>query len=189
MTEVLLFHHALGVTPGIREFADELRASGHAVVVPDLYEGRTFDSVAAGVAYAQEVGFDVILERGVSSADSLGEGFVTAGFSLGAMPAQKIAQTHPGVAGAVLYHAAIPIGEFGGVWPDGVALQMHLSEGDELAQEDLPAARDLAAASGGELFLYEGSGHLIVDSSSSDYDPRQAALILERTLEFLSRLG
>ena len=28
MAEVLLFHHALGLTPGITAFADELRAAG-----------------------------------------------------------------------------------------------------------------------------------------------------------------
>ena len=42
MADVVLFHHALGLTPGIVAFADELRRAGHTVHTPDLFEGRTF---------------------------------------------------------------------------------------------------------------------------------------------------
>ena len=57
MTEVLLFHHAQGQTPGFLAFADELRAAGHTVHAPDLYDGRTFADLDEGVGYAQEIGF------------------------------------------------------------------------------------------------------------------------------------
>lgn len=36
MAEVLLFHHALGRTPGVLAFADDLRRVSHTVHVPDL---------------------------------------------------------------------------------------------------------------------------------------------------------
>ena len=39
MAEVLLFHHAQGRTAGCLSFADELRAAGHVVHAPDLYDG------------------------------------------------------------------------------------------------------------------------------------------------------
>jgi len=42
MAEVILFHHAQGLTDGVGAFADDLRAAGHVVHTPDLYEGRTF---------------------------------------------------------------------------------------------------------------------------------------------------
>ena len=45
MAEVLLFHHAQGLTPGMHTFADELRAAGHTVHLPDLFEGRVFESI------------------------------------------------------------------------------------------------------------------------------------------------
>ena len=45
MTEILLFHHALGLTPGITEFAGHLRGAGHTVHTPDLYDGHTFRTV------------------------------------------------------------------------------------------------------------------------------------------------
>jgi dienelactone hydrolase len=189
MTDVLLFHHALGLTPGVEAFADELRAAGHNVVVPDLYAGATYDSLEDGVAHAERVGFEAIADQGAAFADGIGDRFVAAGFSLGVLPAQRLAQTHPGVVGAILYHGAIPISAFGDTWPEGVAVQLHLTEDDPWSEEDLEAARAIATEAGGELFLYPGSGHLVTDSGFSDYDPEQTALILKRTLAFLEDRG
>lgn len=186
LAEVLLFHHAQGRTPGVLAFADELRAAGHTVHVPDLYEGRTFATLDEGVGHAKQLGFDTLGERGRRAADGLPEGLVYAGFSLGVMPAQELAQTRPGAKGALLFSAALPAAEFG-AWPAGVPLQIHLMEGDEWAQEDLPAARELVdSVEGAELFLYPGEGHLFADSSLPDYDLAAAKLLLERTLAFLA---
>jgi dienelactone hydrolase len=68
MAELILFHHAQGLTDGVRSFADELRAAGHTVHVADLYEGRTFAALPDGIAHVQEVGFDAILERSSTAA-------------------------------------------------------------------------------------------------------------------------
>jgi dienelactone hydrolase len=117
MTDVVLFHHAHGLTDGVREFADQLRASGHQVTVPDLYDGETFDALDDGVAYAAHVGFDTIIERGRRAAEGLPFEIVYAGFSLGVMPAQMLAQTRPGAKGALLFHACVPTSAFGCPWP------------------------------------------------------------------------
>ena len=185
MATVLLFHHALGVTPGITAFAEQLTEAGHHVIVPDLYDGHTFTSIEEGVAHASSVGFGAIMDRGVSLASGLGDNLVVAGFSLGVMSAQKLAQTRAGVVGALLYYAALPAAEFGSAWPDGVALQIHMGESDPWAQEDLPAAVALAEEAGGELFIYPTAKHLVADSSSEDYEPVIAAQIMERSLAFL----
>jgi dienelactone hydrolase len=186
MAEVLLFHHAQGLTPGVLAFADELRAAGHVVHTPDLYDGKTFGDLDAGVGYAKEIGFDRILERGRVAAEGLPSGLVYAGFSLGVMPAQLLAQTRPGAKGALFFSAALPASEFGGPWPQGVPLQIHLMEDDEWAQEDLPAARELVeTVAGAELFLYPGARHLFTDTSLFDYDERAATLVLQRVLTFL----
>src|SRR2546421_10674146 len=113
MAEVLLFHHAQGQTPGFLAFADELGASGHTVHSPDLYDGKTFATIDEGVGYAKQVGFDTILERGRRAAESLPNELVYAGFSLGVMLAQMLAQKRPGAKGAVLFSAAFPASEFG----------------------------------------------------------------------------
>ena len=186
MAEVLLFHHAQGQTPGFHGFADELRAAGHVVHTPDLYEGKTFADLTDGVRYAQETGFDTILERGRLAAESLPNGLVYGGFSLGVMPAQMLAQTRSGAKGALLFSAALPTSEFGGPWPPGVPLQIHMMEDDEWATEDLPAARELVEATeDAELFLYPGDRHLFADNSLADYDEDAAALLMERVLAFL----
>ncbi len=187
MADVLLFHHAHGLTEGVVAFADELRAAGHVVHAPDLYDGHVFADLDEGVAYAKSVGFDVIGERGAAAAQGLPAGLVYAGFSLGALPAQMLAQTRPGAKGALLCSAAFPAAEFGSGWPDGVALQIHMMGGDPWAEEDLPAARDLVASvDGAELFLYTGDAHLFVDPSLDGYDPGAARLLTERALAFLA---
>ena len=131
MAEVLLFHHAQGLTSGVRDFADKLSRAGHTVHVPDLYEGRTFDDLAGGVAYASETGFGAIMERGQAAAEGLPSEIVYAGFSLGVLPAQLLAQTRPGATGALLFEACLPTSEFGGAWPQGVPVQIHGMDGDE----------------------------------------------------------
>jgi len=142
MAEVVLFHHAQGQTAGVFAFADERRAEGHAVHIPDLYDGRTFLTLDEGVGNAKQVGFDTLAERGRLAVQSLPNEVVYAGFSLGGMPAQMLAQTRPGAKGALLFHAAFPTSEFGGPWPQGVPLQIHMMEADEWVQEgDLDAAR------------------------------------------------
>ena len=186
MAEVLLFHHAQGQTPGFLAFADELRAAGHTVHAPDLYDGKTFASIDDGVGYAKEVGFGTIAERGRLAAEGLPNELVYGGFSLGVMPAQELAQTRSGAKGALLFSAAFPASEFGGAWPEGVPLQIHMMEADEWALEDLPAARELVeSVDGAELFLYPGDRHLFADSSLPDYDEAAATLLLERVLRFL----
>lgn len=134
MAEILLFHHAQGLTPGVRSFADDIRAAGHIVHTPDLFDGRTFPSIEAGIAYIGEIGFDAMRERGVRLADELPAGLVYAGFSFGVLPAQKLAQTRPGASGALLFYSCLPIsGEWAfGPWSDGVPVQIHGMDNDPI---------------------------------------------------------
>ena len=192
MAEVLLFHHAQGLTSGVRDFAERLRRAGHTVHAPDLYEGRVFDDLQTGVAHAQEVGFGSIMERGRVVAEGLPNGLVYAGFSLGVMPAQMLAQSRPGAKGALLFHACVPPAELGGVWPQGVPVQIHGMDADPLFVEegDLDAARALVqSTAGAELFLYPGAQHLFADSSLPAYDEGATRLLTDRVLRFLAGAG
>ena len=193
MTEVLLFHHALGQTDGLATFADELRAAGHTVHTPDLFEGRTFGSIEEGVGYAQEVGFAEIIARGERAASPLPDELVYAGFSLGVVPAQKLAQTRPGARGALLFSSCIPTtGDWAfGPWPDGVPVQIHGMDSDPIfaGEGDLDAAREIVATvDDAELFLYPGNQHYFADSSLPSYDAEAAALLTRRVLDFLDRV-
>ncbi|BFU42373.1 dienelactone hydrolase family protein [Krasilnikovia sp. MM14-A1004] len=192
MTEILLFHHAQGLTPGVRGFADTLRGAGHTVHLPDLYAGRVFDKLDDGVAHAGDIGFGEIIERGRRAADPLPPDLVYVGFSLGVLPAQALAQSRPGARGAVLCHACVPPAEFGGDWPAGVPVQIHGMDADPYfaGEGDLDAARALVASTpDAELFVYPGDRHLFADSSLPDFDPDAAALLTERLLHFLGQYG
>jgi dienelactone hydrolase len=190
MATVLLFHHAQGQTPGFLAFADDLRAGGHTVHTPDLYDGRTFGNLREGVAYAEQVGFPEIIRRGSEAARELPADLVYAGFSLGVMPAQALAQTRPGARGALFFHACVPPAEFGTSWPEAVPVQIHLMDDDQWAAEDRAAAEALVEQiATAELFLYPGSGHLFADPGSGDYDEAAAVLLKKRACVFLQRVG
>jgi dienelactone hydrolase len=193
MAEVLLFHHAMGQTTGFDAFADELRQAGHAVHTPDLFEGRRFGSIEDGMAYAEEIGFpNAIIERGEQAANELAPELVYAGFSLGVVPAQKLAQTRAGAHGALLYYSCVPLSFFGGSWPAGVPAQIHGMDADPMfvGEGDVDAARELVeAADDAELFLYPGDQHYFADSSLPSYDEGATKLLTERTLAFLAEHG
>jgi dienelactone hydrolase len=189
MAEVLMFHHAQGLTPGLQAFAEELRDARHTVHAPDLFEGRTFNSIDEGLGFVREHGgFDEFLERGVRTADGLPDELVYAGFSLGEMMAQKLAQTRAGARGALLFYSCIPVSEFGETWPEGVPVQIHGMDADPIfvGEGDVDAARELVASTDqAELFLYPGDQNYFADSSLPSYDPEATKLLTERVLAFL----
>jgi dienelactone hydrolase len=194
MTDVLLFHHIQGLTPGVVAFGDALRAAGHTVHTPDLYGGRTFDSIQDGAAYAHGEGAPDLDALADEAAAGLPAALVYAGFSSGVMQAQRLAQTRAGATGALLVDACVPIsGEWAfGPWPPGVPVQVHGMDADEFfaGEGDLDAARELVATvgEGAELFVYPGDRHLFADSSLPSYDAEATALLTERVLAFLDRV-
>ncbi|GAA0479213.1 dienelactone hydrolase [Actinoplanes campanulatus] len=188
MAEVVLFHHALGLTPGVTAFADDLRAAGHVVHTPDLFEGETFATLPEGVRNAERIGFGEVIERGVRAVRDLPAELVYAGFSLGVLPAQKLAQTRPGARGALLFYSCVPASEFGTAWPDDVPVQIHGMDRDPIFADegDLDAARDIVARSkSAELFLYPGDQHYFADLTLPSYDREATTLLLRRVLDFL----
>ena len=191
MAEVLLFHHAQGLTSGVHAFAESLREAGHTVHVPDLYEGRVFENLEEGAAQAQGIGFGTLVERGRAAAAELPAELVYAGFSLGVLPAQHLAQTRAGAKGALLFHSCVPTSEFGGGWPQEVPVQIHGMDADPIfvGEGDIDAAREIVAtAADAELFLYPGDQHYFADSSLPSYDSDATALLTQRVLTFLRPL-
>ena len=189
MAEVLLFHHAQGLTPGVVALADTLRRAGHIVHTPDLFDGRTFDTLEKGMSFVQEHGFGALIERGVRAAEGLPAELVYAGFSLGVLPAQMLAQTRAGARGALLFYSCVPLSEFSASWPKGVPVQVHGMDADPIfvGEGDIDAARALVVeADQAELFLYPGDQHYFADSSLPSYDAEASALLIQRVLDFLA---
>lgn len=189
MAEIVLFHHALGLTAGVTAFADELRKAGHIVHTPDLFDGRIFDGLEQAMRFVSELGFGEVIKRGEQAVQDLPSNLVYAGFSLGVVSAQKLAQTRPGARGALLFYSCVPVSEFGQVWPKELPVQVHGMDADPIfvGEGDIDAARALIAqAQHGELFLYRGDQHYFADSSLPSYDAEATALLLRRVLKFLS---
>jgi len=190
MAEIVQFHHAQGLTPGLVDFADRFRAAGHTVHTPDLFDGRTFDSIGDGLAYVRTVGFEEVMDLGVKALDGLPSELVYVGLSLGVMSAQKLAQTRPGAKGAVFLYSCLPASEFG-EWPVSLPVQIHGMDADPyfIDEGDVDAARALVeAAEDGALFLYSGDQHYFTDSSLQSYDEAATELVVHRMLEFVGKL-
>lgn len=191
MAEVLLFHHALGLTEGILAFADDLEQAGNSVNSPDLFEGRTFGTIPDGMAYVREVGFDEIMARGERAAQTLPAELVYIGFSLGVVPAQMLAQTRPGARGAIFLYSCVSPTEFGSPWPSKLPVQIHAMDRDPyfVDEGDIDAAREVVSA--GEqaaLFLYPGDQHYFADTSLASYRKEPSLLLMQRVLKFLHDL-
>jgi dienelactone hydrolase len=182
MAEVVVFHHALGLTDPVRRFADALRDAGHTLHTPDLYDGRTFDTIEDGMAHSEKIGGPMaIVDRARAAVDPLPSEVVYVGFSLGVLAAQSLAQTRPGARGGVVCYAALPLGQWGdnwpATWPEGVRLQLHILEGDE----DFEIAQGLASTvPGAELFVYPDTEHYFAER-----DDKAAALLTQRVVAFL----
>jgi len=196
MAEVVLFHHVQGLTDGVRAFADQLRAGGHTVHTPDLFDGQLPATIDDGIALVGSIGDETIDERVGRAIAGLPDGLVYAGFSFGGGVAQRLAQTRPGARGALLYESFVSLTApwAFGPWPDGLTAQVHGMERDPFfaLEGDLDAARELAEKVGAdrvEVFVYPGDKHLFTDSSLPSYDADAAGEVLARSREFLDRVG
>lgn len=192
MSEVVLFHHVQGLTEGVRALADDLRAGGHTVHTPDLFDGRTFDSIESGFAYKKSLEEGTIEQRVAEAVEGLPAELVYAGISFGVPPALELAVKRPGAKALVMIESAMPItGEWAvGPYPDGVPLQIHGAEGDEFFAEDRPFADEAVELLGpdrAELYVYPGEQHLFTDRSLPSYDAEATALVTERVLGLLAR--
>ena len=81
MAEVVLFHHVQGLTDGVRAFAQELRAGGHTVHTPDLFDTERPATIDDGIALVQSIGDEELSERVDRAVAGRPEGLVYAGMT------------------------------------------------------------------------------------------------------------
>lgn len=193
MTDIALFHSALGVRPGIIDAATRLRADGHQVLVVDQYGGRIFDDYDDARRFVEQVGFPELMHRARQAVRDLPDGFVAAGFSNGAGMAEYVATQRP-CSGVLMLSGALPMSMLGARnWPTAVPAQIHYSEHDPFRSQEWTAALISEVRAAGaliEVFDYPGSGHLFTDPSlPQEYDEPAAARLWERTLAFCRAAG
>jgi dienelactone hydrolase len=187
MAEVVLFHHSGGLTAGFGAFADTLRAAGHTVHTPDLFEGRTFAEVSDGVAYVESLGEEFFARRAAVAAEDLPVQAVYGGASFGAARAAEQVLTRPGALAAFFLYGAVAPSWWDATWPRGVPAQAHQAEADPW--REVETEREfLAAVPGAELFVYPTAGHLFAEPGHPDHDTASAELATQRILEFLAAL-
>jgi dienelactone hydrolase len=187
MAEVVFFHHSGGLTVGVRSFADTLRAAGHTVHTPDLYEGKTFADVSDGVAYAESLGEQFFARRAAVMAENLPVEVVYGGASFGAARAAEQVLTRPGAKAAFFLYGAVAPSWWDATWPGGVPAQAHQAEADPWREVETEQ-EFLAAVPGAELFVYPTAGHLFAEVGHPDYDAASAGLATQRVLAFLAAL-
>jgi dienelactone hydrolase len=187
---IMLFHSTYGLRPAVHRAADRLRAAGHEVWTPDLFDGRTFDTVEEGMAYNEELGKEELLKRAVLAAAPYSErGLVYAGFSLGAATAQTLALGDAKARGLLLLHGTSDIAATASV--DGLPVQLHVAEPDAYETDDWLSAWYLQMRKVGadvEVYRYAGAGHLYTDSDLPDYDEEAAEATWRVALGFLETL-
>jgi dienelactone hydrolase len=192
VAQIVLFHSAFGLRPAVHAAADRLRAAGHQVHTPDLYDGRTFDTVEEGMAYKDEITHDELLRRAVAAAAPLitpdGPGLVYAGLSLGGALAQNLALADERAAGLLLLHGTSDIRDDAAT---SVAVQLHVAEPDPFEPEDWLNAWYLRMTKAGadvEVHRYRGAGHLYTDPELPDWDEEATERTWAAALDFLADL-
>jgi dienelactone hydrolase len=188
MTTLVLFHSALGLRPAVTALADQIRAAGHTVHTPDLYDGRRFDDLDVGVAHRDALGIPTLIERALTSVADLPADVVYGGLSMGTAPAQLLAATRPGALGAVLVHGGLPLEAIGVErWPATVPLQLHTTPGDSWVDEEgLQAVRTAVPANLLTDRTYPGTGHLFTDPGTEGYDAAATTAVLNDALTLLA---
>jgi dienelactone hydrolase len=187
---IMLFHSTYGPRPAVREAADRLRAAGHQVWTPDLFDGRTFSTIEEGVAFKDEIGKEELLKRAVLAAAPYSErGLVYAGFSFGAATAQTLALGDGNARGLLLLHGTSDIAANASV--DELPVQLHVAEPDPFETDDWLSAWYLQMGRAGadvEIYRYAGAGHLYTDPELPDYDEEAAEATWRVALGFLEGL-
>ncbi|MFC8590039.1 dienelactone hydrolase family protein [Streptomyces atroolivaceus] len=190
LMNIMLFHSTFGLRPAVHTAADRLRAAGHEVRVPDLFEGHTFDTVEDGMAFKEQVGKDELLKRAVlAAAPYSDQGLVYAGFSFGASVAQTLALGDAKARGLLLLHGTSDIAENASV--DELPVQLHVADPDAFESPDWLNSWYLQMQRTGadvEVYRYPGAGHLYTDPDLPDYDQAAADLTWKVSLGFLATL-
>ncbi|CAK7285393.1 MULTISPECIES: dienelactone hydrolase family protein [Streptomyces] len=187
---IMLFHSTYGLRPAVRDAADRLRTAGHQVWTPDLFAGRTFDTVEEGMEYSDGIGKEELLKRAVLAAAPYSErGLVYAGFSLGASIAQTLALGDAKARGLLLLHGTSDIAA--NAYVDELPVQLHVAEPDPFETDDWLSAWYLQMGRAGadvEVYRYAGAGHLYTDPGLPDYDAEAAEATWRVALGFLDGL-
>ncbi len=188
MTTIALFHSVLGLRAAELGGAERLRAAGHHVVTPDLYDGVSASTFEEGFAVKDAVGWETIVRRARDAVRAVPADAVLMGVSMGAGVVHELLPGRPRTAGVLLLHglAGLPAAV-----RDGLPVEVHVADPDDLfaPPAEVAAWRATAARSGADarVFTYPGAGHFYTDADGPDHDEPAAELTWDRVADFLRR--
>jgi dienelactone hydrolase len=189
--EVVLFHSALGLRPAVRDWAEQLRARGHQVHTPDLFEGKVFDELDDGVRERDRIGIPELIARAEAAVAEFPADLVYAGISMGTGPAELFATARPGAMGLILMHGALAPADIElPAWPQ-VPVQIHYVEGDQWVDVSSVRAIEEAARQSGaqcETYPYDRGVHVFEDAGLPGHDAEYARVMFDRVAAFLERI-
>ncbi len=167
---VALFHSMFGLRAVELAAAEQLRATGCQVVVPDLFDGATVPGdIDAGFELMDQIGWDTIVDRARRGLAGVPRDAVLGGFSMGVGVIGELWPERAAAAAVFCLHAPTSV-------PDGVRtgtpVQLHVAAGDQFAPADqIVAFRDSAVANAAAASVYEyrDAGHFFTDNSLPDY--------------------
>jgi dienelactone hydrolase len=188
MVQVVVFHSAYGLRQAEAGAAARLRAAGHDVITPDLYDGQSASTLDAALTLMDVVGWQVICARARQALEAVPGAAVLAGFSMGAGVIGSVWDQRQAAAGVVLLHGIAPVPASA---RPGLPVQVHLAEDDPFASRQAVARWQADAARAGlaaQVFTYPGAGHFYTDPGLADYHPASAGQTWQRVTAFLSAL-
>jgi carboxymethylenebutenolidase len=192
---VLVLHAWWGLTPFFKSFCDRLAVEGYLALAPDLYDGRTADTIAEAEKLRGQAKRETVIARVMEgwqalashpAGGALKRGVI--GFSLGAFWALWLAEQNPfGLTAVALFY-----GTRGGEYAQSQAAFLgHFAESDAyVAASGVKKLEKTLHAAGKQVafYTYPGTGHWFFESNqSSAYQPEAANLAWERTLDFLQQ--
>ncbi|HNP86426.1 MAG TPA: dienelactone hydrolase family protein [Kouleothrix sp.] len=189
---VLVLHAWWGLTPFVHHICDQLAEAGFVALAPDMFQGRTANTVEAAQAMLEEHD-DAHVQAAVAGAaeallahPAVSGPIAVLGFSFGAAWALLMTSERPeDIHAAVLFY-----GSYSADFNVSQAAYLgHFAENDPWEPLDGIHQMEADLRTAGRhtrFYIYPGTQHWFVETDRPEYNPEAAALAWERTITFLN---
>lgn len=189
---VVIVHEMWGITPLIKEVADRFAQAGYRTLIPDLFGGRTAETLEQGLAMMGGLDFanaaNQLIAGGALWLRERSKSVAAVGFCMGGAIA-LLAAGNAGALDAVVSFYGIPPAEAFDPATIRIPVACHFGQKDAWCTPSLVDALESRLRAGGvnfELFRYD-AGHAFMNKAWHEYDPAATESAWARTLDFLSR--
>jgi len=186
MATIIIFHSVLGLRSIEQSTAAWLRGSGHDVLTPDLFAGRTAPTPNDGFVIMDDIGWDTIRDRARAVLATVPSTAVLMGFSMGAGVISSIWPERRDASAVILVHGLADIP------PDlnpNTRVQAHVADPDPFVHASQLEGWKRADPEAVQLFRYSGLQHFFTDPSLDEFDGLGAKQVWDRIARAANSLG